>query len=252
MNRTHVLDNRLEERARTLEVLRKKMADIAPEAARGWEGVAPGEVVELMPELADLLPCGGLPRGMVSSLGESPLLAVRLIAYCSSRGGHVAIVGWPELSCAAMMEAGADLSKIVSVPSPEGDIFHIGALLAEGMDVVICRENPTAAGETLSPSRARSVQAKLRLTRAVLLSVGMRFPSTGLELSAQVCAFHGIGEGEGRVRGVDLEVSIRVRGRPAMTRLLRLGACGELDRKAPSASDGADALPLRSPTVVRA
>lgn len=232
-------------RSQTLSILREKMAEIAPAAAPGCVT----EVVEVMPKVADLLPRGGLPRGKVSALGESPLLAVHLIAYCSSQGGHVAIVGWPELSCAAMDEAGADLSKIVAIPHPEGDIFHMGALLAEGMDVVICRESTTPGGAAVSPSRARSVQAKLRLTRAVLLSVGVRFPSTEVELGARVCAFHGIGEGEGRVCEVDMEVSAQVRGHPSATRRLRLGANGRLKQEASSLVHDLDA---RRAVVTRA
>lgn len=47
---------------------------------------------------------------------------------------------------------------------------------------------------------------KLRGGAAALVTVGMSVPSPAMRVEAQVTAFHGIGWGTGRIRGVDIDV----------------------------------------------
>ncbi|OFO96719.1 hypothetical protein [Corynebacterium sp. HMSC034H07] len=161
--------------------------------------------VELLgvPEgLSELLPGGGLPRKRATVCAECAALVVELISHVSAAGGHVAVVGWPDLSLAQVVEDG-DISRVIAVPEPGAEPWAVTSVLCEGLDLVVHK----GTGE-LSPTRARPVLAKVRAGQAALLTVGTRLPGTAMEIGAEVVAVHGLGRGSGRIWGVDIGVRV--------------------------------------------
>ena len=161
------------------------------------------ELVDTLPQLARLLPAGGLARRKVVSCAECPALVVELICHLTARGGHVGIVGWPDLSLAQVAEMGS-LNNVVTVPDPGLEAWAVTSVLAEGMDLIIHHGPP---GE-LSPAKARPVWAKIRGGQAAVLTVGARLPGTAVRIGAEVSTYRGIGKGSGRIRGVDIDLAV--------------------------------------------
>ncbi|WP_420697236.1 hypothetical protein [Corynebacterium striatum] len=164
------------------------------------------ELVEAPSVLAKLLPGGGLARRQVVSCADCPSLIVEIVSHVSAQGGHVGIVGWPELSLAQVADKG-DLSRVIVVPDPGADPWAVTGVLAEGLDVVIHR----GVGE-VTPSKARPVLAKIRGGQAAVLTVGVRLPGTATEIDAEVTTFRGLGRGSGRINGVDIAVRVEAKG----------------------------------------
>lgn len=183
-------------------------------------GEAPAEdagVVAVGEELAGILPSGGLVRRRHTHLADCPALVVELIAHCSARGGHVAVVGWPELSYAGVVDSGGKLGNIIAVPDPGPEPLNISAVLVEGLDLVIHR---FPGRLELSPDRARPLLAKLRSGTAALVLIGAEVASPAADIDARVSTYRGLGTGTGRINGVDIDVAVTAKGhRPARTRL---------------------------------
>ncbi|WP_246014338.1 hypothetical protein [Corynebacterium endometrii] len=177
-----------------------------PAAAPDAE-VGEREYLKVPLELEKALPGGGLPRRAVASMADCPALVVELISHVTRAGGHVAVVGWPELSLAQVSESG-DISKAIVIPDAGVDPWGVTAVLAEGLDLVIHHGAPV----TLSPARARPVLAKIRGGRAAVLSVGACVPSPVLTIRAEVVTYRGIGRGTGRINGVDIAVAVQSKG----------------------------------------
>lgn len=165
--------------------------------------VDPYRVVELSGRLAGAIPIGGLPKNSVSHCSDCPALVSELIAQISAQGKTIAIVNWSDLSLAQVAESG-DLSKIITVPNPGGAWITVLGVLAEGVDVLIYRSPRT---HTLSPTQARPLLAKIRKSRAAVLTIGAQVPSPALTINAQVTGFSGIGCGAGRIRNTEIAVS---------------------------------------------
>ena len=161
------------------------------------------ELVDTLPSLARLLPAGGLARRRVVYCANCPALVVELICHLTVRGGHVGVVGWPDLLLAQVAEEGA-IERVVTVPDPGLESWMVTGVLAEGLDLVIHRGPP---GE-VSPTKARPVLAKVRGGRAAVLTVGTRLPGTAVGIGARVSAYRGVGKGSGRIRGVDMDVEV--------------------------------------------
>ena len=161
------------------------------------------ELVDTLPGLARLLPAGGLARRQVVHCANCPALVVELICHLTARGGHVGVVGWPDLLLAQVAEEGA-IERVVTVPDPGVDSWMVTGVLAEGLDLVIHHGAP---GE-VSPTKARPVLAKVRSGRAAVLTVGTRLPGTAVGIGARVSAYRGVGKGSGRIRGVDMDVEV--------------------------------------------
>lgn len=199
------------DRAGRVDLLRSRMAAIG-----GGQGAAPQpdmastDVLPVHPELAKVLPGGGLERRAVTEVSDCPALIVELIGQVTARGGHVGVVGWPELSLADVVESGR-LDNVITVPDPGTDPLGIVGILVEGLDLVVAR---WAAPLELSPVRARPLLARLRGGVAALVLVGARIPSPAVRIGAGVTTFRGIGEGTGRIRSVDIAVSVTAKGRP--------------------------------------
>ncbi|QPK79629.1 hypothetical protein G7Y31_02655 [Corynebacterium lizhenjunii] len=169
-------------------------------------GVA-GKLLVVPGDLAGILPGGGLARQRVSSLNDCPALAVELATQVTSAGGYVAVVGWPELSLARVVEEG-EPGRLIAVPEPGEQPWQVSCTLAEGCDLVI-HHGPQVK---LSPTQARPIAAKVRAGRAALLAVGPRLPGPAVELQAEVTTYRGIGRGRGRITGLDVEVRARAAG----------------------------------------
>ena len=161
------------------------------------------ELVDTLPGLARLLPAGGLARRQVAHCASCPALVVELICHLTARGGHVGVVGWPDLLLAQVAEEGA-IERVVTVPDPGLESWMVTGVLAEGLDLVVHHGPP---GE-VSPTKARPVLAKVRGGRAAVLTVGTRLPGTAVGIGARVSAYRGVGKGSGRIRGVDMDVEV--------------------------------------------
>lgn len=208
------------DRARQVELLRSRMLAMgggpAPVPAAGGGGV---EVLPVPAELAEVLPDGGLVRRAVAEVSDCPALIVELITQATAQGGHVGVVGWPELSLAGVVEGG-DLERIIVVPEPGSDPLGVLGVLVEGLDLVIAHWSVPVE---LNPARIRPLLARLREGVAALVLVGARTVSPALRLDAQVTTFRGIGAGTGRIRSVDIAVRVGARGRPPAATTVTVG-----------------------------
>lgn len=213
-------------RAQRIDALRAKMSALSVSAESDTNELVKQVVDDMVaaPQaLAELLPGGGFARGESYSCSPCPQLCVEIIAHISALGGMAAVVGWPELSFAGVKDAGGDLSRIIAVPDAGLEPLNTVAVLVEGLDAVVYKGAPM----TLSPVRARPLRAKLRAGRGFLLTADTVVPQSAAHIDATVDAFHGIGQGTGRIRGVELDLAVRAKaqfkhgrmvvGRPAAT-----------------------------------
>lgn len=182
------------------------------------------EILGVPDALSSLLPGGGLPRKQVTSCADCAALVVELVSHVSAAGGHVGIVGWPDLSLAQVAEEG-DASRVIVVPDPGAEPWAVTGVLCEGLDLVVYK----GLGE-LSPTRARPVLAKVRGGQAALLTVGVRLPGTVTEIGADVVAVRGVGRGVGRIRGVDIEVRVASKSTRPRRGILTCGERAERPR----------------------
>ena len=209
-------------RAEQVELLRSRMASLG-----GGVAVPLVEDPATLPTPSDLawaLPGGGLERRAVTEVADCPALIVELIAQATAGGGHVGVVGWPELSLAGVVDEGR-LENIVVVPDPGVDPLGIIGVLVEGLDLVVAR---WAAPLELSPVRSRPLLGKLRGGSAALVLVGATVPSPQARIDATVTTFRGIGQGTGRIRGVDIAVRVESKGRAPATTTVTVGRQAQL------------------------
>ena len=198
--------------ARTEQIaqLRARMAQIGGEVPDQLGGPHAGhvtgtDVLQIGTQFENILPGGGLPRQAVTHMSDTPALVVEMLLQITEVGRYVGVVGWPELSYAALPPE--CLNRVIAVPDPGVDPLGITGVLVEGLDLVVFR---TRARVELSPVRARPLLGKLRKGRAVLMLVGATVPSPALTVTGDVQEFRGIGRGTGRITGLD----IRVRAQP--------------------------------------
>lgn len=191
-------------RAEQVEHLRRKIAGMSGKATgsagQPWRGVAresaalpPAESLLPLPDsLAEVLP-GALPRGSVAVLTGARSLLVQMVATVTASGGHVAIVGLPDIGLLAAVEMGADLSRLAVVPDPGTDPVEVAAVLMDGMDVVVL----ALAARTVAPTRARAVTARARQKGCTLLVAGGDWPGASARLEARVSGYEVVGAGPG-------------------------------------------------------
>nr|WP_231587558.1 hypothetical protein [Corynebacterium comes] len=208
------------DRAGQVEFLRSRMAAIGGgRGAVAQPQIAGPDLLPVPSDLAKVLPGGGLARRAVTEVSDCPALIVQLIVQATAGDGHVGVVGWPELSLAGVIDNGR-LEKIITVPDPGSDPLGVIGVLVEGLDLVVAR---WPAPLELSPVRARPMLGKLRGGVAALVLVGARVPSPTVRIQADVTTFRGIGEGTGRIRGVDIAVRVEAKGKPPASTTVTVG-----------------------------
>ncbi len=205
------------DRAEQLQQLRRQMAAVSSKTGaerRGQAGeddVLPSSV-SLLPipdSLVDLLPCG-LPRGAVAVLTGARSLSLSMAAAVTAAGGHVAIVGQPDIGLLAAAEMGADLERLAVIPDPGADPVEVATVLMDGLDLVVLG----LRGRAVAPSRARVVTARARHKGCTLVITDGEWPGASVRLEARVCGYDIAGgrlPGFGRISRVRL--SMRAGGR---------------------------------------
>ncbi|WQB72188.1 hypothetical protein SCD75_02690 [Prescottella equi] len=73
----------------------------------------------------------------------------------------------------------------------------MAAVVVDGIDLVLL----SLGGTDVPPSRARSVDARVRRNGAVLIVTDGRWPSVDLRLDARVLGYRGLDAGRGRITG---------------------------------------------------
>lgn len=200
-------------RAEQIADLRARMAALGGEVSQ--EVADDAETLTVGGGLSTVLPNGGLPRRAITHVSDTPALVVELLGQVVDAGGRVGVVGWPELSYAAV-DADA-LERVVAVPEPGIDDLSVAGVLAEGLDLVVLR---TRTALQLTPVRARPLLARIRKGQAALVCVNVAVPSPALTVTGTLVQFHGIGRGTGRITGIDFDVRAETKGyRPASARV---------------------------------
>ncbi|PEG39064.1 hypothetical protein CRI77_16830 [Mycolicibacterium duvalii] len=215
------LDRRPVTRAEQVEQLRKQMASISGKVGSGRRAVAPvpelsGTPESLLPvpdSLAELL-SDPLPRGTVAVVAGARSLQLGMVAAVTASGGHVAIIGQPDVGLLAAVEMGADLSRIAVIPEPGADPVEVAAVLMDGMDLVVLG----LGGRSVPATRARAVTARARQRGCTLLVTDGDWQGASTRLEARVSGYEITGgrdphpvPGCGRISRVRL--ATRARGR---------------------------------------
>ncbi|MGB3483686.1 MAG: hypothetical protein WBB07_15920 [Mycobacterium sp.] len=215
------------ERAELLKQLRSQIAGVSGKvgSSRRAQPADLGSVDPLpasesllpVPEsLAELLPAG-LPRGVVAVLTGARSLPLSMAAAVTARGGHVAIVGHPDVGLLAAVEMGADLSRLAVIPDPGTDPVEVAAVLMDGMDLVVLGLN----GRSVAPTRARAVTARAQHKGCTLLATGGDWPGASMRLEARVRGYETtVGSVPGRGRIGRVQLAFRGSGRGARSRSL--------------------------------
>ncbi|MDN4484358.1 hypothetical protein [Demequina lignilytica] len=164
--------------------------------------------------LDQLLP-EGLRRGRVVAVEGSTALLLSLVAAASAAGSWTAVVGMPSLGVVAAARRGLDLDRLASVPHPGAQAPAVAGACVDGMDVVVL--GPRLA---LSDADRRRLASRARERGAVILSAGP-WPGAHVSLAVTGSRWHGLGAGDGRLRGRDLMVEVRGR-QSGGTRLVTL------------------------------
>lgn len=200
--RIHALRSRMSAMGTAVPQLRQEY-DSQPESPPNQEDILPAPAV-----LSGLLPGAGFPRRAVTLFPDQPLLVVELLAHVTARGGYVAMIGWREFAYAGVVESGGVCENIIVIPDPGPQPLNVAAVLCEGLDLVVYY----GTDATLSPTRARPLLGKLRRGTAALIMVGTGVPSPAVTVDARITNYLGIGAGQGRIRGVEMRISIATRG----------------------------------------
>ena len=211
-------------RAEQVEQLRRQIASVSSKVGGGRRAVAavpesatfsdtPDSLLPVPDSLAELLP-DSLPRGTVAVLSGARSLQLSMVAAVTAEGGHVAIIGQPDVGLLAAVEMGADLSRIAVIPEPGADPVEVAAVLMDGMDLVVLG----LGGRTVPATRARAVVARARQRGCTLLVTDGDWQGASARLHAHVSGYDIAGgrggvptPGCGRISRVRL--AMRARGR---------------------------------------
>lgn len=167
----------------------------------------------VVPELAELLPDGRLPRGTVVGVGGptgATSLALALAAGPSQAGSWTGAIGLPGLGVVAAAELGIDLARFALVPHPGGQWATVAAALVDALDVVLVRP---PARVRLADARRLAARARERGAVLVVHGAAELWPETpSLRLVAAGVEWDGLGEGFGYLRTRHIEVVVSGRG----------------------------------------
>lgn len=175
--------------------------------------VPSGRVHPVAPEVAHLLPDGGLAAGTTVVVSGSTTLLLALLAAPSRAGAWTVFTGHPEVGLAAAAGAGCELSRVACVPDPGPDAPAVVASLLDGMDLVVV--GPRTA---LHDGDRRRLTARARERGAVLLTTGS-WPGAHVTLTAGPGTWEGADRGAGHLCRRTLTVRRTGRGpaaRPAV------------------------------------
>lgn len=179
----------------------------------------PAELLTVLPELARLLPGGGLRRGSTIAVRGGTSLVLALLAAATRDGSWAAVTGLPELGLAAAAELGVDLERVALVPNPGAELVAVLSALVDGFDLVVLGPASAAA---VSPQTARRLAGRVRSRGTVLLTAGS-WPGADLELRVSGRRWHGLTQdGHGHLRTREVVATSRGRGaatRPSSVRL---------------------------------
>lgn len=184
------------------------------------------DVVPVPEALAEAFPGGGLARRAVSVFNECSPLVMHVLVHAARQGSSIGVVGWPDLCFAEMSEYSEAFRHVVCVPDPGIEPLSVAATLGEGLDLVCCYLPQTE----VTVSRARPLLAKLRRGTASVILVGAHIAGAAARVRGTVLGFHGVGQGVGRIRTIELKVEVAARGQQAST-ILQLGAPLASDRQ---------------------
>lgn len=148
----------------------------------------------------------GLRRGTTVAVLGSTSIALALLASSSARGSWVGVVGQPSIGLLAAAEAGVVLDRLALVPQPGPDAPGVVAALLDGMDIALV--GPHAA---LTDADRRRLAARARERGSVLVST-TRWPGAAVVLGVRTLGWTGAGEGDGRLRSLDVRVTRSGRG----------------------------------------
>lgn len=190
-----------------------------PAIRRDWQRPAadPPTILPVLPELAALLPSGGLRRGATVAVTSGSWLLLALMAAASLAGSWCGVVGWPELGGLAAAELGVALDRVVAVPEPGSQWLVVTAALLDGADLVVARPPPHTEARDL-----RRLAARARERKSVLLAAG-EWPGAELRLSTVDNKWQGLEHGAGHLMARQLTVRVEGRGAASRPREARLG-----------------------------
>lgn len=157
------------------------------------------------PALDRFLPAG-LRRGATVAVLGSTSLALALLAPASVHGSWAGVVGQPSIGLLAAAQAGVVLERLALVPSPGPDAPGVLAALLDGMDIVLV--GPRAG---LTDADRRRLMARARERGSVLVST-VPWPGAAVVLGVRTLGWTGAGEGDGRLRSLDVRVTRSGRG----------------------------------------
>lgn len=183
---------------------------------------ADGTIRPVGPEVAHLLPDGGLVSGTTVVVSGSTTLLLALLAAPSRAGAWTVFVGHPEVGLAAADDAGCDLDRILCVPDPGADAPAVVAALLDGMDLVVVGPRTPLLG-----ADRRRLTARARERGTVLLVAqdapagGAAWPGAHVVLSAGPGTWEGVDHGAGHLRRRTLTVYRTGRGSAARPAALR-------------------------------
>ena len=120
-------------------------------------------------------------------------LPLSMVAAVTAAGGHVAIVGQPDVGLLAAVEMGADLSRLAVIPEPGADPVEVAAVLMDGMDLVVLG----LGGRSVPATRARAVVARARQRGCTLLVTDGDWQGASARLDARVSGYEVTGPAAG-------------------------------------------------------
>lgn len=189
-----------------------ELASASGRAPDGGENVVP-----VLPEIAALLPAGGLVRGSTVAVRGSTSLLLAMLATATATGSWAAVVGMPELGLLAAAELGVALPRLAVVDDPDVEAADVLAALLDGMDLVAVGDGiPTSTGGSRKSgeSLARRLSARARHRGCVLLPRS-RWPGSDLDVTCREASWAELGTGHGYLREQRLSLSVSGRGAAA-------------------------------------
>lgn len=156
----------------------------------------------------------GIPMGgalAITTSGSTSIL-LAMVAEATASDAWVAVVGLPSLGMAAAADFGIDLARLVLVSNPGTQAPRVLAALIDGFDaVIIGREVRVNAGQR------RSLLGRARNQRTVVFA--QNWPESTVRVEAAAVSWRGVGEGEGYLSEVDIDVRKRGQGGERSVRL---------------------------------